>query len=279
VNRLSMGAQSFDTEELRLLGRIHDAARPSEAARRARTRLPRLSLDLMYGFPGHDAERWARTIDAAVALDTEHVSAYCFIPSRNVARRRGARGTAARCRADERGGRVRAARHDARASRVTRATRPPTSVARTPKARHNLVYWLRRPYLGLGPSAHGLWEGRRYGNHYGLAEWASALERDATPEAECEHDDATSRAREIVMLGLRLSEGLRRDDHAAGAWREVVERYDAAFARALATGGSSDAPVASRSRARCASWPTTSSPGSKPRRTAPRAARTTLRRV
>src|SRR5262249_41646507 len=81
VNRLSFGAQSFDAEELRLLGRIHDAARPREAAGRARAhgfRPP--SLGLMYGLPGPAAERWARTIDDALALETEHVSAYCFIP-------------------------------------------------------------------------------------------------------------------------------------------------------------------------------------------------------
>jgi oxygen-independent coproporphyrinogen-3 oxidase len=237
VNRLSFGAQSFATDELRLLGRIHDAARPSEAARRARTHgFRRLSLDLMYGFPGHDAERWARTIDAALALDTEHVSAYCFIPEPGTSLGDAALEGRRALPADD-------AQADAYEQLVTTLERHGHACYETSnfcrpdaEARHNLVYWLRRPYLGLGPSAHGLWEGRRYGNHYALTEWASALERDATPEAECEHDDATSRAREIVMLGLRLSEGLRRADHAAGAWGEVVERYDAAFERALATG-------------------------------------------
>jgi coproporphyrinogen III oxidase-like Fe-S oxidoreductase len=103
------------------------------------------------------------------------------------------------------------------------------------EARHNLVYWLRRDYLGLGPSAHGLWRGVRYGNHYAPERWAAALERDApcdTPEPE----SAVSRADEIVMLGLRLAAGVSAADHPAARWREVEARYGRAFAAGIRTG-------------------------------------------
>src|SRR5207244_7372713 len=75
------------------------------------------------------------------------------------------------------------------------------------EARHNLVYWLRRPYLGLGPSAHGYWSGVRYGNHYATARWAAALEAGRGPEADVERESEASIAEEVMLLGLRLGDG------------------------------------------------------------------------
>src|SRR5205814_5875221 len=81
VNRLSMGAQSFVPEELEALGRIHPAERPGEAFAMARAHgFRRLSLDLMFGFPGHVRGRLEHSLDRALALEPEHVSAYCYIP-------------------------------------------------------------------------------------------------------------------------------------------------------------------------------------------------------
>jgi oxygen-independent coproporphyrinogen-3 oxidase len=81
VNRLSMGVQSFVPGELERLGRIHGPARPFEAVDRARRAgFTRLSVDLMFGFPGHDADAWRHTLARTLELDVEHVSAYCFIP-------------------------------------------------------------------------------------------------------------------------------------------------------------------------------------------------------
>src|SRR5439155_12491415 len=81
VNRLSMGVQSFVPAELARLGRIHDAHRPGEAVRLARAHGVRnLSLDLMFGFPGHDEAAFVHTLAEALALEPEHVSAYCYIP-------------------------------------------------------------------------------------------------------------------------------------------------------------------------------------------------------
>jgi len=80
VNRLSLGVQSFEPEELARLGRIHDEARPAQAVALAREHgFDRLSLDLMFGFPGHTAEAFGRTLDRALDLATEHLSAYAFI--------------------------------------------------------------------------------------------------------------------------------------------------------------------------------------------------------
>jgi oxygen-independent coproporphyrinogen III oxidase len=236
VNRLSMGVQSFDDAELEALGRIHDSARPAAAFALARGHgFRRLSLDLMFGFPGHGAETWRRTLDRALALEPEHVSAYCFIPEAGTplgdAARSGARPPLA---------------HEAQADLYDTLTArmeergyecyETSNFARSSEAcRHNLVYWLRRDSLGLGPSAHGLWRGVREANFYSLERWAQALESNAA-WAEREPETAASRAEEILMLGLRLGQGLDARAYAPEAWQELIERYGAAFDAAVAQG-------------------------------------------
>ena len=236
VNRLSFGVQSFHTDELARLGRIHDAARPGAAVALARAHgFGRLSLDLMFGFPGHSAERFAATVERALELEPEHVSAYCFIPEMGTPM------------GDEvLGGRVTLPDADRQAdlyaSLTARLARAGYGCYETSnfcrpgaEARHNLVYWLRRDYLGLGPSAHGLWRGTRYGNHYATERWAAGLEA-GMPCDEREIESAGSRADEIVMLGLRLSRGISAADHPPERWRELIGRYGTAFRSGVATG-------------------------------------------
>jgi oxygen-independent coproporphyrinogen-3 oxidase len=237
VNRLSFGVQSFDDAELARLGRIHDSERPGEAVRLARAHgFRRLSLDLMFGFPGHALDRWSRTLERAIALEPEHVSAYCFIPEAGTP-----------MGDDVLAGRVSLPDDDRQAELYERLTArlaesgyacyETSNFCRSgAEARHNLVYWLRRPYEGLGPSAHGLVNGRRHGNHYALERWASALERGEAPEHLSEPETRESRAREIVMLALRLGCGLHLEDLEPDARIDVERRYGAALLQAVRTG-------------------------------------------
>jgi oxygen-independent coproporphyrinogen-3 oxidase len=237
VNRLSMGAQSSHADEIASLGRIHDARRPAEALALARARgFERLSLDLMFAFPGHDLERWSATLRWALELDPGHLSAYCFIPEPGtplgdrVLRREVVTPPddeqealyAELCRLCS------AAGYDA--YETSNFARPGQ------EARHNLGYWLRRPCLALGPSAHGFLDGERYGNHYALERWAVALDRGEAPEASRESIDGDEASREALLLGLRLTDGLSRRDVAADEWRRIESRYATAWRRAEASG-------------------------------------------
>ena len=237
VNRLSMGAQSFVPEELEALGRIHPVGRPAEAFALARAHgFRRLALDLMFGFPGHGAGRWQRTVDAALALEPEHLSAYCFIPEAGTPLGNAVLSGARALPSPE----EQAEAYDALARWIEPAgfgVYETSNFCRPGgEARHNLVYWLRRPYVGLGPSAHGLVHGVRYGNHYALDRWAAALEAGSSCEAEREPERDETVALEVMMLGLRLAAGLDRRDHAPRTWSAVERRYAAAFDRAVASG-------------------------------------------
>jgi len=236
VNRLSMGAQSFDPAELQALGRIHGPERPAEAFALARAHgFRRLSLDLMFGFPSHDSTTWARTLDRALALDPEHLSAYAFIPEAGTPLGDAVIGGGARLPDDDR----QADLYETLVARLGAAGLAPyeTSNFARPggECRHNLVYWLRRDYVGLGPSAHGLWRGMRYGNAYALDRWAAALESDRACDV-AEPETVDSRADEFVMLGLLLASGLDLGDLEPVARAELDARYGAAFAAGLAAG-------------------------------------------
>jgi oxygen-independent coproporphyrinogen-3 oxidase len=237
VNRLSMGAQSFVPGELERLGRIHAVTRPAEAIASARAHgFRRLSLDLMFGFPGHTEAAWRHTLERALEIGPEHLSAYCFIPEAGTPLGNAAlAGTASLPEPD--------AQADLYAQLTERLATAGFGCYETSnfcrpggEARHNLVYWLRRPYLGLGPSAHGLVNDARYGNHYALERWAADLERGRLPQAEGEPENPDSAASECVMLALRLATGLRFADYPRPLARAICRRYAHAFDHAAATG-------------------------------------------
>jgi oxygen-independent coproporphyrinogen-3 oxidase len=237
VNRLSMGVQSFVPEELRALGRIHDERRPADAFALARTHgFRRLSLDLMFGFPGHTRERWSLTLGAALALEPEHISAYGFIPEDGTPLGDAVRRGDAACVAPEEEADLHAQADQAFAAAGLAPYETSNWSRPGAECRHNLTYWLRRDYLSLGPSAHGLWRGVRYANEYALGDWAAKLESGVEPAASLEPESPESRADERVLLGLRLAAGLDPADHPAGARAELDARYGEALEAAAAQG-------------------------------------------
>ncbi len=236
VDRLSMGAQSFVPGELEALGRIHGPERPFEAVARARAAgFERLSVDLMFGFPGHTAEAWRHTLARTLELGVEHVSAYCFIPEDETPLG-GAllRGEVTLPGPEEQADHY--AELTAALAGAGHAHYETSNFARPgAECRHNLVYWLRRRYLGLGPSAHAYWDGVRIANHRAFEHWAAALEQHRPCDTREPETDA-SIADEIVMLALRLGSGLQEIDHAPADWARVMGRYGPALERALAEG-------------------------------------------
>jgi oxygen-independent coproporphyrinogen-3 oxidase len=231
VNRLSLGVQSFEPAELRRLGRIHDAARPAEAVTLARAHgFERLSLDLMFGFPGHTLEAFDRSLARALDLGVGHLSAYAFVveagnPLSDDVLEGRASAVDDDGQADLHARFVeRAAAAGLRFYETSNACRPGE------EARHNLTYWLRRDYLALGPSAHGLWRGERWGNRFAAADWAAGAAGGGAPEESRERCSPGNVADEIVMLALRLGRGLEREAYASIDWQLVGERYGAAFA-------------------------------------------------
>ncbi len=216
ADRLSLGAQSFDPALLRALGRRHDADDIAAAARAARAAgFRRLNLDLLYALPAPYAGTLGRTLDAALALRPDHLSAYALTlePGTPLAAQHAAGAWPAVSDDDALAQfqRVRAALTEGGFEHYE------ISNFATPgeECRHNLLYWSGGEYLGLGPAAHSHWGGARWGNPPDLDAWASALEAGRSPRAFEERLEPAARARETLVFGLRRLAGVRRAEFRA----------------------------------------------------------------
>lgn len=201
VNRLSIGVQSFSDRELHLVGRRHDAARAERVVREARQAgFENLSIDLMLAIPGQTEAGFRRSLDKAIALETDHLSLYLLevheSSEMDFLRRERPRlfpgEEAERRRYLAMHERLVAAGFDH--YEISNFARPGR------QGRHNLRYWHLEPWLGLGPAAHSFLDGRRFQHPADLAAWLA----DPLATAPLEHDLAQERA----MLGLRLEEGI-----------------------------------------------------------------------
>ena len=226
VSTLSLGVQSFDERELRFLGRRHDAGRARDALTRCLSAgFDTVSVDLIFGLPGQSADILGASLEAAVALDPDHISCYQLTVHEGTAfGRRRARGRLVEMGEDEQAERY-ALVHDLLGRAGWRAYEV-SNFAREPRhrSRHNTKYWRHAPYLGLGPSAHSFDGARRWWNHRGLAAYRAALGERKRPVAGCEQLSRDDLALETLMFGLRTIEGIDLEDFRRRFGVDLVER-------------------------------------------------------
>jgi oxygen-independent coproporphyrinogen-3 oxidase len=209
VDRLSFGAQSFDQRDLSLLERHHnpdDVAASLATARAAGFR--RLNLDLIFAVPGQTLASWQRTLGAALALGTPHLSCYALTYEPNTAlavRKRLGHFSAA---PDELELEMLHETRDRLAAVGYTAYEVSNFAVPGEACRHNVNYWTGGNYLGLGPSAASHLDGWRWRNRPHLGEWELAVDAGRLPSADVEHLGPRQRAGEMAMLMLRLDRGL-----------------------------------------------------------------------
>lgn len=235
VNRASLGVQALDEAALRFLGRRHDAAQAVAALEAARAIFPRLSFDLIYARPGQAEASWRAELRRALAFAADHLSLYQLTiePGTQFATLH-ARGAFTLPEGED-AARLYAATAE-EAGRFGLAAYEVSNYARPgAESRHNLAYWRYGDYLGIGPGAHQrlLLGGRMLATrrHRAPEEWAARVERDGHAAVEEEALAPPERAREALLMGLRLAEGV---DPARIAARSGLPFEDAVDARMLA---------------------------------------------
>ncbi len=208
--RVSFGMQSSERPVLAVLDRTHDPERVPLAVQWARAAgFEQVSLDLIYGTPGETLAQWGASLDAALACEPDHVSAYSLIVEPGTAlARRVRRGELAAPDEDDLADKYLLA--DQRLEAAGLQWYEVSNWARSVDARcrHNLGYWRSDDWWGIGPGAHSHVAGRRWWNLKHPAAYASALAQDRTPEAGHEVLSEQERHLEDVMLRVRLREGL-----------------------------------------------------------------------
>ncbi len=237
VNRLSLGVQAMDPGLLRRLGRRHRPADVVTAVGEARAAgIASVSVDLLYDVPGQGLEAWAETLEAALALGVDHVSAYALtlddpdeegitgpqgdhLPTTAGARRWRTAATGEqdedRAAAQYRFAVERLAAAGFHGYEISNWARPGH------ESRHNLVYWRREPYEAVGLGAHAFDGVTRRWNAARLDGYLAALTpagggTAVLPPGGSEAIGAAAAAAEAVILGLRLDEGLARAEVEAG---------------------------------------------------------------
>ncbi len=238
VNRLSLGVQSVHLDELRLLGRRHiweEAVAAVEAARAAG--LENVNLDLIYGLPGQTLPRWQETLEAALALEPDHLSLYALtLEEGTPLQERVARGEIPPPDDDAAAEMYEWA--EARLARAGYVHYELSNWARSERhiCRHNLTYWYNEPYLGLGAGAASWWGGRRWTNVRHPEEY---IRRQAAGEPvveEVEEIPLGLEMGETMMMGLRLVEGVSDTRFRARFGMGLMEVFGAEVSRLAGQG-------------------------------------------
>ena len=210
VNRVSFGVQSLVPHVLQALGRTHDPDNVSRAIAMARDAgIERVNIDLIYGAAEESADDWQRTIDGALTLGVEHISAYALtVEPATPLGRMVAAGTR-RAPDDDRQADAYVAA-DTAFSNAGYDWYEISNWARAGEAcRHNLLYWRGGDYLGIGCAAHGYTDGRRWWNVRTPDRYIEAIADGQSPEAGSESLDDERRAEESFALALRTRAGVR----------------------------------------------------------------------
>ena len=236
VNRVSIGVQSLDDAALGILGRQHSAAQAIAALATARAIFPRISFDLIYARPGQAVAGWRGEIRRALELAADHLSLYQLTiepgTKFEAMHRRGEIAlpdddTAVAlyaATAEE------AARFGLLGYEVSNYAVPGS------ESRHNLTYWRYGDYAGIGPGAHGrislpspnIVATRR---HRAPEPWAERVERDGHGTVEQTQLPPADRAREMLLMGMRLTEGIEPTRFAARTGVALEDALDAAVLR------------------------------------------------
>jgi oxygen-independent coproporphyrinogen-3 oxidase len=232
VNRVSLGAQSFDDTVLTWMHRTHDAPQISRAAHAVRDGgIGNVSLDLIFALPEALRRDWIRDLETAIALEPQHVSLYGLTiePATPIGRWT-ARGEMSEA-PDDRWATEFLTAHDL-LSRAGYTHYEVSNYAREgSRARHNSAYWTDRPYIGVGPSAHGFDGSVRRWNESAYARWLARVDAGADPVGGFETLTPEQRAAERVYLGLRSDAGLDIGDLEQEALRIVHQWVTAGWAQ------------------------------------------------
>lgn len=209
INRLSMGIQSFNDEELRLLGRIHDLSEALKSIAAARyAGFTKLSIDLIYGIPGQTLHSWAQTVSTAVEISPEHISAYELTPEKDTPLHELI--SAGKLGKPDEETILRMYSHAM--DRFGEAGYDHYEISNFAKpgfqCRHNLNYWNRGQYLGIGAGAHSFVGNKRIRNTSDILKYIALVSQGSLPEEELLEISRTDAVKESIFLGLRKREGL-----------------------------------------------------------------------
>ena len=217
VNRISMGAQTFDDHRLRFLHRRHHAQQVTDAIKILREAgFQNISIDLMYGFPNQTLDQWTADVDKALALDVEHISTYCLMYEEGTPLYK----LLEQGKVQETDEELEREMYYALIERMERAGYEHYEISNFARkgyrSRHNSSYWQGIPYIGIGAAAHSFDLKTRSWNVADIRQYIEGIEKGQR-RYEWEEIDGDTRYNDTITVALRTCEGI---DLAALSTRE-----------------------------------------------------------
>lgn len=229
VDRLSLGAQSFDPKDLAALERHHQPQDVPDALAMAREAgFARLNIDLIYAVPGQSMQTWEKNLDVALGLGLDHLSCYGLTYESNtplgVLKRMGRLAATPEELELDMMRLTRKKLHEAgiMAYEISNYAKPGQA------CRHNLNYWAGGNYLGLGPSAASHMGGVRWKNKGHLSQWEEGVAARDIPVSEFETLSPRHRAAELAYLMLRTAAGIHLDSFKTKTGYDLEKDFAAA---------------------------------------------------
>jgi oxygen-independent coproporphyrinogen-3 oxidase len=232
MNRLSIGAQTFEDQELRVVGRLHSSADTRELVRRARgVGFENVSIDLVAGLPHQNAQSWQRDLEAVLQLEPQHISLYLFeideksrlgrevLQSGTRYHAQAVPGEEFMAEAYEMGREV-LGREGYIQYEISNFARPGY------ESRHNLKYWQLAPYVGLGAGAHSFDGINRWANEDDAKLYIDRLAGRRSPIAAVRKLSPEEQLEEFFFLGLRQGEGVSLETARRRWGKERLSRWE-----------------------------------------------------
>lgn len=234
INRVSLGVQSFDAAILKALGRIHSPEEALEAVAAVKAGgFANLSIDLMYGLPNQTLAHWRETLERAVALDLPHLSAYSLIVEPHTPFEAMHRRGELRLPSEDEEQAMAALAREVLGAAGYRQYEVSNWAKPGFESRHNQVYWLMEPWLGLGSGAHSYYERRRWGNPATIPGYLQQGPAAMPPEPQPVGEEIE----EVMFMGLRMTrEGVSEARFKRRFGVGLAEVYGEAIARLQADG-------------------------------------------
>ena len=212
VNRVSLGVQSLNDEQLKFLGRLHNVEEALKAIGLAREIFPRMSFDLIYARPDQRPQDWEKELNRAIDLAADHLSLYQLTIEDGTAFSKLYLAGKLKTLADDRAADLYALTQDITSTRGLPAYEISNHAKPGAESRHNLVYWRYGEYVGAGPGAHGRFkedDGRTVTiTERNPEQWLKRVETAGHGIVAEEHLNQSEQADEFLLMGLRLVEGI-----------------------------------------------------------------------
>ena len=211
INRLSIGVQSFFDRDLKLMNRAHNSAEAFNSLKKAKELFENISIDLIYGIPGQSNTDWQKNLDLALDLEIPHVSSYALTVEANTALEK----FIEKGNVQEVGDEQYRAQFDMLVHTLTKNGFEQYEFSNFGKpgyySRNNMAYWMGKPYLGIGPSAHSYDGSSRKWNISNNPLYIKSLQTGKIPQQE-EILSVTDKYNEFVMTRLRTKFGVNIQD-------------------------------------------------------------------